>query len=156
MRFKQPDFQFLQRRIWRRGDLLLDRPIQGGQLRRNMASLRPRGGFAGSRAPRQSLGYIRYADEQHFGDFTDRSTNIGGGENTLSQILPVRLASPPKHRRLPIKPLGNVRIMDQQGFARPRFQSGLKCSNAAFVAAMEDVLEVYTRPRDPNRPLVCL
>ena len=28
--------------------------------------------------------------------------------------------------------------------------------NAAFVAAMEDVLEVYQRPRDPDRPLVCL
>lgn len=29
-------------------------------------------------------------------------------------------------------------------------------ANAAFVAAMEDVLEVYTRPHDPDRPLVCL
>jgi len=29
-------------------------------------------------------------------------------------------------------------------------------ANAAFVAAMEDVLEVYTRPHDPVRPLVCL
>ena len=29
-------------------------------------------------------------------------------------------------------------------------------ANAAFVAAMEDVLAVYTRPRDPDRPLVCL
>ena len=29
-------------------------------------------------------------------------------------------------------------------------------SNAAFVAAMEDVLAVYTRPHDGNRPLVCL
>jgi hypothetical protein len=28
--------------------------------------------------------------------------------------------------------------------------------NAAFLAAMEDVLEVYQRPRDPERPLVCL
>ena len=28
--------------------------------------------------------------------------------------------------------------------------------NAEFVAAMEDVLEVYQRPRDPQRPLVCL
>lgn len=28
-------------------------------------------------------------------------------------------------------------------------------ANAAFVAAMEDVLEVYTRPHDPKRPLVC-
>ncbi|MCI0735972.1 MAG: IS630 family transposase [Beijerinckiaceae bacterium] len=28
--------------------------------------------------------------------------------------------------------------------------------NSAFVAAMEDVLEVYQRPRDPDRPLVCL
>ncbi len=29
-------------------------------------------------------------------------------------------------------------------------------ANAAFVAAMEDVLEVYTRPLDPARPVVCL
>jgi hypothetical protein len=29
-------------------------------------------------------------------------------------------------------------------------------ANAAFVAAMEDVLDVYTRPHDPMRPLVCL
>jgi hypothetical protein len=29
-------------------------------------------------------------------------------------------------------------------------------ANAAFVAAMEDVLEVYHRPRDPDRPVVCL
>ena len=29
-------------------------------------------------------------------------------------------------------------------------------ANAAFVAAMEDVLEVYTRPYDPRRPQVCL
>ena len=28
--------------------------------------------------------------------------------------------------------------------------------NAEFVAAMEDVLEVYERPRDPQRPVVCL
>ena len=29
-------------------------------------------------------------------------------------------------------------------------------ASAAFVADMEDVLEVYHRPRDPERPLVCL
>ena len=29
-------------------------------------------------------------------------------------------------------------------------------ANAAFVAAMEDVLEVYQRPHDPDRPVVCL
>lgn len=29
-------------------------------------------------------------------------------------------------------------------------------ANAAFVAAMEDVLDVYTQPRNPARPLVCL
>lgn len=28
-------------------------------------------------------------------------------------------------------------------------------ANAAFVAAMEDVLSVYARPRDPKRPQVC-
>ena len=32
----------------------------------------------------------------------------------------------------------------------------LKPPSRAFVAAMEDVLAVYTRPRDPDRPLVCL
>ncbi len=29
-------------------------------------------------------------------------------------------------------------------------------ANAAFVAAMEDVLEVYHRPHDPERPVVCV
>ncbi len=29
-------------------------------------------------------------------------------------------------------------------------------ANAAFVANMEDVLQVYQRPHDPERPLVCL
>ncbi|MGE0226641.1 MAG: hypothetical protein AB7S57_25455, partial [Acetobacteraceae bacterium] len=29
-------------------------------------------------------------------------------------------------------------------------------ANAAFVAAMEDVLEVYKRPHDPDCPVVCL
>jgi hypothetical protein len=29
-------------------------------------------------------------------------------------------------------------------------------ANSAFVAAMEDVLGVYTRPHDPDRPLVCV
>ena len=29
-------------------------------------------------------------------------------------------------------------------------------ANAAFVANMEDVLEVYRRPHDPQRPVVCL
>jgi len=28
--------------------------------------------------------------------------------------------------------------------------------NAAFVAAMEDVIEVYHRPHDPDRPVVCV
>lgn len=28
--------------------------------------------------------------------------------------------------------------------------------NAAFVAQMEDVLEVYSRPRNPDRPLICM
>ena len=29
-------------------------------------------------------------------------------------------------------------------------------ANAEFVCAMEDVLEVYTHPYDPQRPVVCL
>lgn len=29
-------------------------------------------------------------------------------------------------------------------------------ANAAFVAGMEDVLEVYQRPQDPTYPVVCV
>ncbi len=29
-------------------------------------------------------------------------------------------------------------------------------ANAGFAAAMEDVLDTYQKPRDPDRPLVCL
>jgi hypothetical protein len=29
-------------------------------------------------------------------------------------------------------------------------------ANASFVAAMEDVLETYQKPRDPELPLVCV
>ncbi len=29
-------------------------------------------------------------------------------------------------------------------------------ANAAFVAAVEDILEVYQRPHDPEKPLVCI
>jgi len=29
-------------------------------------------------------------------------------------------------------------------------------ANAEFVCQMEDILELYTRPYDPNYPLVCL
>jgi hypothetical protein len=29
-------------------------------------------------------------------------------------------------------------------------------ANPGFVAAMEDVIETYMEPRDPDRPLVCL
>jgi hypothetical protein len=28
-------------------------------------------------------------------------------------------------------------------------------ANAAFVAALEDVLDVYARPFDPTRPVIC-
>src|SRR5437870_5077428 len=41
------------------------------------------------------------------------------------------------------------RIAVSSGLSPPK-------ANSAFVAAMEDVLAVYTRPRDPDRPLVCL
>ena len=40
-------------------------------------------------------------------------------------------------------------IVGSAGSSRPR-------PTAAFVAAMEDVLAVYTRRHDPDRPLVCL
>jgi len=29
-------------------------------------------------------------------------------------------------------------------------------ANAAFVCRREDILEVYTQPADPKRPLVCM
>lgn len=33
---------------------------------------------------------------------------------------------------------------------------GPASANAEFVCAMEDVLEAYTRPYDPSRPVICL
>src|SRR6202035_212642 len=50
----------------------------------------------------------------------------------------------PRFKNNDIKP-----HLKEYGVTRP-------AANAAFVAAMEDVLEVYTRPHDPARPLVCL
>jgi len=40
-------------------------------------------------------------------------------------------------------------IADSSGSSRRK-------ANSAFVAAMEDVLAVYTRPHDPDCPLVCV
>jgi hypothetical protein len=34
--------------------------------------------------------------------------------------------------------------------------SSRRMPTTAFVASMEDVLEVYQRPHDPDRPVVCL
>ena len=59
----------------------------------------------------------------------DRASN-----STIGRALKKTLSSP---------------IADSSGSIPPK-------ANGAFVAAMEDVLAVYTRPRDPDRPLVCL
>ena len=48
------------------------------------------------------------------------------------------------------------RIGHEMPITRARLTYSLTEANAAFVAAMEDVLDVYTRPHDPARPLVCL
>ena len=50
------------------------------------------------------------------------------------------------------------RTLKKTRSSRGRRSSGAsrREANAEFVAAMEDVLEVYHRPEDENRPLVCL
>ena len=48
-----------------------------------------------------------------------------------------------------LKKTFSSRIADSAGSSRRR-------PTSAFVAAMEDVLAVYTRPYDPDRPLVCV
>jgi len=49
------------------------------------------------------------------------------------------------------------RVLKKRSQAHRRQQMGHPAeANSAFVAAMEDVLAVYTRPRDPDCPLVCL
>ena len=61
--------------------------------------------------------------------------------------------------RIVIAPATNDRAGAQKNILQPHRR---QCwvippkANGAFVAAMEDVLAVYTRPRDPDRPLVCL
>src|SRR6201998_1669928 len=51
------------------------------------------------------------------------------------------------------------RAYAQKNILKPHLQKQWvipPAANAAFVAAMEDVLEVYQRPHDPDRPVVCL
>ena len=55
-------------------------------------------------------------------------------DNTIGRVLKKNILKPHRNRQWVIPP----------------------DANAAFVAAMEDVLETYQRPRDPGRPLVCL
>ena len=62
-------------------------------------------------------------------DIVDRAS-----DSTIGRVLKKTLSSP---------------IAAKQWVIPPK-------ANSAFVAAMEDVLAVYTRPRDPDRPLVCL
>lgn len=54
-----------------------------------------------------------------------------------------------QHRRADIKKNALKPHLKKQWVIPPK-------ANAAFVAAMEDVLAVYTRPHDPSHPLVCL
>ena len=62
--------------------------------------------------------------------------NIVGkaSDNTIGRTLKKSILKPHRHQQWVIPPE----------------------ANAGFVAAMEDVLETYQRPRDPERPLVCL
>jgi hypothetical protein len=52
--------------------------------------------------------------------------------------------------------IGLEAVLGQSAAARRQHWVIPPNANSAFVAAMEEVLVVYTRPRDPDRPLVCL
>ena len=69
----------------------------------------------------------------------------------------LRLLSGARHRRS--RQRLNNRTRAQKNTLKPHRRQQWVIppkANSAFVAAMEDVLAVYTRPRDPDRPLVCL
>src|ERR1700678_3846758 len=91
-----------------------------------------------------------------------------------AKLIALACSKPPKGRALDLAVVGEQgrgtlhRRARQRQHDRPGSKKNLlkphrrQCwvippkANSAFVAAMEDVLAVYTRPRDPDRPLVCL
>jgi hypothetical protein len=80
-----------------------------------------------------------------------------GGVRALDLAVAGEEGCRTRHRR------ARQRQHDRAGFKKNELKPHLKTqwvippeANGAFIAAMEDVLSVYTRPHDPDRPLVCL
>ena len=78
-------------------------------------------------------------------------------------LCPVVAAAAGKARRVGRRHPGPGPLDHRTGVKKTKLRPHLKkCwtipakQNAAFVAAMEDVLAVYARPHDPARPVVCM
>ena len=131
-----------------------------GEEREQLAALTRKG-----RGPAQRLMKARIllkADASEAGEGWSDNQIIEALETSASMVYRVRkqLVEEGLEAVLSCKPRAAPavpRIFDGEKEAK---LIALACSepkaNSAFVAAMEDVLAVYTRPRDPDMPLVCL
>ena len=79
-------------------------------------------------------GYARWTLQMLEGKVVELNIVARASDNTIGQTLKKNVLKPHQNDQWVIPP----------------------DANAAFVAAMEDVIEVYHRPHDPDRPVVCV
>src|SRR3954471_12523936 len=117
MRLRKPATQFGQGGVWPCRNLRLDRLIKPGQLRLDMATLRPGRQFTRLAAAGKDLGHIRDRDAQGFGDLPDRLSGIAAGKDTVAKILRVSHPTSPSHPNLRSTPTRGRRIASHTRFA---------------------------------------
>src|SRR3954453_2032631 len=117
MRLRKPAAQFGQGGIGPGRDLCLDRRIQPGQLRLDMATLRPGRQFTRLAPAGKNLGHIRDGDAQRFRDLPDRLSGVAAGKDTVAKILRVSHTTSPRHLNLRSTPTGGRRIASRTRFA---------------------------------------
>ena len=110
-------------------------------------------------------------DLQAFGEFGEAADLRWGGRGQVNRVGLFQTAGRPRTLDIATVGRGGRRTEDRRTGQRQHDRADAEKNtsphlkqqwvippdaNAAFVAAMEDVLEVYQRPYDRQRPLVCL
>ncbi len=111
-------------------------------------------------------------DSQAFGEFGEAADLRWGGRGQVNRVGLFQTAGRPRTLDIATVGRGGRRTEDRRTGQRQHDRADAEKNtlkphlkqqwvippdaNAAFVAAMEDVLEVYQRPYDRQRPLVCL
>jgi hypothetical protein len=113
-----------------------------------------------------------YPDSQAFGEFGEVAHRLWGGRGQVDHVGVFQTAGRPSTLDIATAGRSGRRTDDHRTRQRQHDQADAEKNllkphlkqrwvippdaNAAFVAAMENMLEVYQRPYDPQRPLACL